>query len=172
MSRIPPILIFLLITVFSQADATVQEGWKFYWSPEISIGYTFGLGLSTGMMVDFGYINPDQSGPFDRYALTLSGQRIRQKKGDRVHRQRAIMATCMIDNFNARIGYGRTKVGWGYNNNNACRVRGLSTDLSYTVLPNDINWRVGLKSFYYERSHWRWFNAPYETLYFSGAYPF
>ena len=158
------ILFFLLIsssTMLAQKDFFKNT----YVSPEISVGYTFNARIHIGFGLDLAWYNSEN--PQMRYGFSFSYNLIRVR--DRFHRQSALSLMHQTAYSDIKIGIGRMRNGWGFENRNACIVWGLASDVSFN-LDHKFSPKIGYRNFFYPKRKWAWFEHYYHSLYLGYEY--
>lgn len=158
----------MLFCEFSSA----QQFKDAYVSPGLSLGYCLtSHGLFFGINCDVGLKKTIKNSEPLNYGFSFckSWTGVVQANERYVHRHTTINFLVESKIIDFKVGYGVAKNPSGYLNIRKCRVGGLNLDLSLTK-PN-YPW-IGIKSFYYKRKDWRWFDKPYYTMYLKYEYDF
>ena len=159
-------LVFLLV-IFSFAKASANN---FFFSPGISVGYTFGAGTNWGFFFDMGMVNQILEEDI-KYGLSFSWYYVSvQSTASRHYTHRIRSLSCLMaenDFIDLKFGFGRAKNPWG--TGNRCIVQGTMADISFTY-PNSFSPWIGFKTLRYNRADWAWFDKPYNTVYVKYKY--
>lgn len=158
--------ISLLFTTLFSLKSFAQSEKKYFISPGVKFGYTFGAGFSYGATIDVGVTN-NSFIDHGKYGLSFNYTFIKVKKY--THRMRTINLMAQNDFACIKLGIGSVRNPWGYGKRNKCIVHGTNIDLSFAY-PNKFSPWVGLSYFKYQRAAWAWFNKPYTTLYLNYKY--
>lgn len=139
----------------------------------MEMGYTFGAGFRWGIVVDYGLYKGSISGIPVNYGFSysLNWVYVKNIRDAGHHRLSSLSLMAESENFDVKIGYGLAVNPWGYSNTNACLVRGLSYDVSFTNPTQFMPW-IGYKSLVYRKMSWVWFDHYYNTLYTKYKYDF
>lgn len=162
------ILLWLFLCLNSGNSFAQKIGNQFYFvSPGASIGYTFGAGIKWGFNFDLGLkqnelVNSWKYGVSFSYYFVSVSQGYHYKRS--FHRLRSTNLMLKNNFIDVKMGLGRARNKWGYDSRNGCIVHGFNIDLSFAY-PNRFSPWVGLKSFRYKDSNWRWFDKPYTSVY-------
>lgn len=156
--------LFFLACVCQKINA--QDLQKYFVSPGVKLGYSFGAGVSYGITLDAGikdntYLNNG------KYGLSFNYTFIKVKKY--THRMRTINLMVQNDYACIKLGFGRVRNPWGYSKRNKCIVHGTNVDLSFSYPGKFTPW-IGACYFKYQRASWAWFNKPYSTIYLNYKY--
>ncbi len=158
-------IIFLLVYIHLTAQVNSEN--RLYLAPGINIGYTFSAKFNVGLNFDIAFMKKDKYQ--SRYGISLGYNLIGVR--DRLHRQRTFNLMYQNDIVDIKFGYSSIRVGWGYSNNNQCKIRGLAADVS-VYYPNLEGPHIGYKLFLFDRYSWRWFDYHYHTIYAGYEYNF
>ncbi len=160
-------LIFCLIgcSLCTSANELLER--NFYFSPGISIGHTFGAGLSYGFNVDAGFYKVSKFNTPVNAGLSFSRHWVQVKKY--THRISTLNLMLEGKNFDAKLGIGLVRNKWGYGKNNRCRALGTNMDISITADQLYAPW-LGFRKFDYESAGWAWFGRPYSEAYVKYKY--
>jgi len=131
-----------------------------FFTPGISIGYTFHGGPNIAFSIDAGV--KDNSAIENHYGVNYT-LRIMRFDGN-FHRNRAI--SLMYENkfIDVKLGAGSTKVRSGYNKIRQCVIDGLIADISVN-LTKEQGPKIGYNGFIYKRRRWGYFPTYYHGPY-------
>jgi hypothetical protein len=157
-------IVYILSFFFARNQAQSQEflGKDIKFTAGINIGYTFHAGMNFGFVIDAGL--PTNSLNNLQYGLSASYYFVWINDQDRFHRIKTINLMAQNDFFDFKLGRGRARNGWGYENRNRCRVRGWHGDLSVKT-PSEYSPQLGYKFFFYNHARWAWFEYYYNSIY-------
>ena len=144
------LLIFVNSFIFSQEN---KNGTNIYFSPRITIGYTFGSGMNYG--VDF-IVNIYTVNEFN-FGVDYSFYIVNTPTG--THRLKSINLMAENKMLSAKIGAGLVKRVWGLNKINKAKTGGFIIDISATSDPFRTP-SLGVRSFVFRRSKWPFYNQP------------
>lgn len=156
----------ILSVFYVKAQSFVRN--HLFLSPSITIGYTFGARVNYGVDVDFGYCTHDRSGSLYRAGLSFSQYFVEAKH----HLARIATANVMFqkDFTDLKVGIGRVRNKWGYQNRNRSAVYGFSYDLSLRLPGDAHNTWFGIRHFVYKPGDWPWFEIPYTSVFLKYKY--
>jgi len=149
----------LILNSFFVLSQENQSSTNVYFSPRITIGYTFGSGMNYG--IDF-VVNIYSTEKFN-FGVDYSFYWVNTATG--VHRIKSINLMAENDMLSAKIGVGMVKRVWGLNKINKVKTGGITVDVSATVEPYKTP-SVGVKGFIFQRSKWPFYDQPsYISIY-------
>lgn len=158
-------LIFLIIGYFSVSGQSFSKQ-EYFVSPGLTIGYTIGAKINYGFVLDLGKIDKTNNGNL-RYGFSFYYYFVQTKT--HLHRLRSFSLMAQTDFLDIKLGIGRAKNPWGYQNGNRCIVRGLCFDIS-GAYPNIYSPWLGYRYFKFNRADWAWFFTPYNSIYLKYKY--
>ena len=144
------LLVFCSLFAFSQEN---QSTTNIYFSPRITIGYTFGSGMNYG--VDF-VVNLYTISEIN-LGIDYSFYLVNTETG--AHRIKSINLMAENEIISAKIGAGMVKRVWGINKINKVKTGGIVIDVSATVDPYKFP-ALGVRSFVFQRSKWPFYSQP------------
>jgi len=171
--RIKYILVIIILLQGSNIVANLGEDQNlenpkfnhFYFSPGINLGYCLTTGgFSWGLDLNLGYRNQPESLYGYGINLSKSWTVVKNSYQTHIHRHSIFNVFYESQHIEAKAGYGRLSNPWGYGKNNKCKTSGFNIDIAGSIGDKHLP-MLGLRTFLYKRSSWRWADAPYLTLY-------
>lgn len=158
-------LIFgLLLSMASTAYAQDGQFESLYVTPGITAGFTFGATFNIGINLDFTTSTTDDYDKYRRAGVSLGYYLVLSKGGFRPHHIANLNLMYENEYMDVRGGYGFVTYRWGRAQINRAGIGGFSTDISFTNREARIPW-FGLKSLFFNRSEWIWYDIPYMSIY-------
>ena len=150
--------LFVLVSYIASSQDN-QSKTNVYFSPRITIGYTFGSGMSYG--VDF-ILNIYSIKDYN-FGLNYSFYLVNTTTGS--HRIKSINLIAENDIISAKIGAGMVKRVWGLKKINKVKTSGVVIDIGAAIEPYTLP-SVGVRSFVFKRSEWPFYKQPsYISIY-------
>jgi len=149
------IIIFILfLTKKSFSQSPVREiATNLYFSPFITVGYTFNTGFTYGLDFTFGLIKILNNRPEVNASLSLQYYLVNYEKTQHVIKTVNFVAESKF--FRLGFGAGEIKKSWGFNNRNVNRAFGTSLDFGITAFSTQVPW-LAVKSFMPKKGTWEW----------------
>jgi hypothetical protein len=146
------ILSFSINRLYSQFEIPVIST-NLYFSPVITLGYTFGSGLNFGLdftlgLVKIKHYNPEISG-----ALSLQYYLVSYEKSMHIIKNVTLIAES--EYFRIGIGAGEIKKSWGFRNRNVSKAFGTNVDFGISAFSYKVPW-LGVKAFMPRPGTWEW----------------
>ncbi len=165
--RLCIIFIFLLSVIVTEkihAQLLVREiVTNVYFSPFITIGYTFNTGINYGLDFTFGLIKVRNKRPEINAALSLQYYFVNYEKNQ--HIIKTVNIVIESENYRLGFGAGEIKKSWGFNNRNVTRAFGRSLDFGLSGFSTQVPW-LGVKEFLPKKGTWEWCkNKNYISMY-------
>ncbi len=142
------LLIFFLF--FFSVALFAQRGTKIYFSPKITLGYTFGAGLNYGTDLSFGLYGTDVlffGLSFSYYLVNYESEK---------HRVKSFNLLFETDNIDLKLGAGEVKRKWGYQGRNSASAAGVNLDIAISADKYSLPW-LGLRNFFIRKGSWQWY---------------
>jgi len=154
------LLICLPLFLKASPDSNPIPDNNVFFTPGISIGYTFHGGPNVAFSIDAGI--RDFSAMENQYGINYT-LRIMKFDGN-FHRNRAISLMYENKYVDVKLGAGSTKVRSGYNKIRQCVIDGLIADVSVN-LTKENGPKLGYNGFLYKRRRWGYFPTYYHGPY-------
>lgn len=150
------IIIFLLVSLKSYAQNNLTS--NLYFSPHLTIGYTFGTGLNYGVDLTFGIFKLKNDNPEINGALSLQYYFVNYMGS--THRLFTVNLVAESDYYRLALGAGDTKKKWGFRRINKSKAFGYHFDFGISTVSTYTPW-LGLKVFAIHGGYWEFYNKPY-----------
>jgi len=145
------------------------------WTPRagITLGYTLGGRMRYGFDAQLlhGKNSPEQQTGAWGFGVSKYWAGIRYGYRKDIHRLHSFYALRQEGMFTLKAGPGFVRNPWGYGNNVYCRTGGLFL-AAEGMKPEYRPLMAGADILLYMRSTWRWYDAPYTTIYSGAGFSF
>ncbi len=156
-------VLLLILTSWSKLFAQIDGNFtpEIYFSPSITIGYTFRCGWNYGFDFTFGFTRVENTLPHTDLAINLQIYTINYK----AERHNVTAFNLVADNSVAMFGagFGLISKSWGYKKVNKDLAFGISSTFNLGSGDYRIPWQ-GVKIFVPSDS-WTWSSLPYYISY-------
>jgi len=149
-SLIVILTIFFVKKTYSQSPAR-EIMTNLYFSPFITVGYTFNTGLTYGLNFTFGLIKIKNNKPEINACISLQYYFVNYQKSQHIIKTIDVVAESKY--FRIGMGAGEIKKSWGFNNRNVNRAFGTSYDFGITAYSTQVPW-IGVKEFLPKKGTW------------------
>ena len=147
-------IIFFCFIMLS--DAQINKN-NFYPAIGINIGINSEKSCTFGFNFDYRYqIGSESARTYTGLSFSYQFDKIK----DRFHKIKTINLLLGNEYLSLKPGIGLVKYGWGYNDRNLCRTKGLNLEMSASY---NLNKYPGLyfRNFVYRKRNWAWHTKNY-----------
>ena len=156
-------LIFIFIFIIKILTAQEAPFDKVYFTPNISIGYTFGGTFNIGLEIDLTTSLTSRPERLKRGGISVGHYWVLNTDFN-PHRMTTFNIMYENESMDIKTGYGMMEYKWGRSNVNKWGQPAWAFDISFTNRDIVMPW-LGIKSLLFSRSEWTWFDIPYISLY-------
>lgn len=145
-------IIFLVPKAKSQFSLPMLST-NWYFSPFITLGYTFGSGLNFGVDCTFGIFTIKHYNPAITGGLSLQYYFVSYEKT--MHTIKTINLIAESEYFRIGGGAGEIKKSWGFRNRNVSKAFGTNIDFGISAFSTKVPW-LAAKVFMPQLGTWEW----------------